>query len=78
MTEFWAFFEAVYDKLEAAGVYRFIDKACPYVIGAGAGILIMLLVEWWESRLPLKEFILKTMFVYEEDDNKEDGQIDRA
>lgn len=76
------FFEAMYDKLEAAGVYSFIDKACPYVIGAGIGMVILLAVEWWESGLPLKTFLLETMFVIEEEekdeDDKEGGQIDRA
>lgn len=73
------FFEELYDNLEAAGVYSFIDKACPYVIGAGIGMVILLAFEWWESGLPLKTFLLETMFVIEEDDDDEEGgQIDRA
>lgn len=79
MDVFWEFFLGIHDMLEAAGVYSFLDEACPYVVGFAAGLVFFILYEWWESGLPLLEYLKKTMFVeVEEEDRKRGGQSDRA
>ena len=79
MDGFWEFLEGMYYMLEDAGVYSFLDKVGPYVIGFAAGLVAFILYEWWESGLPLLEYLKKTMFVeVEEEDRKGGGQSDRA